>query len=320
MLIHGPQLQEFDLIRGKASWILLGKESEQAKNDCKEHGTPMLSLVAGKTVGVAKNIKPTIVRMPCRYDHRGVKRGMQGADWIDGLSKINDRLDRSTPTVVLMAVFWTPAWFPGPDGMNNWYGFLWRHKELLDEMAKKGAILVTGTGNEGYNHVRGVPGTYGKPGLGSLYVPELIVVGGLAVDQTEKETELWSIWGNHEDEAGVPHVYAPGRNMIALEGNKALWIPPSNGLLGCSGTSCSAAMTAGLAAYYIRLAQLGLIKADTTPAAIKDLIIKTSWSRRDVSGAPRKGIWNSVDVVSPAKEWTPNPASVRLLSARKFHA
>lgn len=105
MLIQGSPLQEFDLIRSKADWILLGEEHEQAKDDCKEHGTPMLSLVAGKTVGVAKNIKPIIVRMPCRLDHRGVKRGMQGADWIDGLSAINDQLDGSTPTVVLMAVF-----------------------------------------------------------------------------------------------------------------------------------------------------------------------------------------------------------------------
>lgn len=274
----------------------------------------MLSLVAGATVGVAKNINPIVVRMPCRAHPNGVKKAMQGSDWIDGLGMINDQLDGSSPTVILMASSWNLNFFPGPEGPEQWDGFVLRHKELLDSLASKGAILVTGTGNGHSARVDGVPGRYGKPGLGSAHVPSLLVVGGLYADG------VTGIWGDSEPESGVPHVYAPGKNMISLDGDKSFWKPElNNGLLSTSGTSCSAALTAGLAAYYIGLAQRGLVDSGTTPQAIKDLIVKSSWSRKDIFGLPRPGIWNGADVVSPAQEWTPNSARRRSLFGRRAY-
>jgi hypothetical protein len=277
----------------------------------------MLSLIAGATVGVAKNINPVVVRMPCRPHPTApsIKLGMQGSDWIDGLGMINDELDGSSPTVILMASSWALKFFPGPEGPDQWDGFVLRHKDLLDSLASKGAVLVTGAGNGQSPRVDGVPGRYGKPGLGSAHVPSLLVVGGLYADG------VTGIWGDSEPASGVPHVYAPGKNMISLDGDKSFWKPEtSNGLLSTSGTSCSAALTAGLAAYYIRLAQLGLIESGTSPQAIKDLIVKTSWSRKDIFDLPRPGIWNGADVVSPANEWTPNTLSGRALFGRKFYA
>jgi hypothetical protein len=307
-------VQEFDYIRGRARYIHVGEGGDAEDNDCKNHGTSMLSLVAGATVGVAKNINPIIVRMPCRPHAtiKGKKEIMQGADWIDGLSMINDELDGSSPTVVLLAVAWGLAQFPGPDSQAQMDGFTLRHKDLLDSLASKGAIVVTGSGNEQAPRVTGVPAIYGKPGLGSEHVPSLIVAGGILSDG------VTSIYGAHEEAAGVPHVYAPAYEVMAVP-EKQFW-DGKNGLLTTKGTSCSAALTAGLAAYYIRLAQLGLIESETSPQAIKDLILRTAWSRSDIGNLPRPGIWNGADVVLPAKEWSPNAVSGRALFARKFHS
>jgi len=274
----------------------------------------MLSLVAGATVGVAKNINPIVVRMPCRphATNPKTKEIMQGPDWIDGLGMINDELDGSSPTVILLAVSWNLAQFPGPDGQAQMDGFTVRHKTLLEALASKGAIVVTGSGNEQAPRVTGVPGIFGKPGLGSDHVPSLIVAGGVTADG------VTSIYGAHEEAAGVPHIYAPAYEVYSVP-EKQFW-DGKNGLLTTKGTSCSAALTAGLAAYYIRLSQLGLIDTETSPQAIKDLIVRTSWSRKDIGDYPRPGIWNGADVQSPAREWSPNTLGGRALFARRFRA
>ena len=311
-----PVLQEFDLVRGRSRYIHVGEGGDEKDNDCKTHGTSMLSLVAGKTVGVAKNINPIIVRMPCRPHPKNpnVKESMQGSDWIDALGLINDELDGSTPKVVLMASGWTTTQFPGPDGQDQYDGFVLRHKDMLDALAAKGAILVTGAGNAGAARVYVVPAIYGKPGLGSQHVPSLIVAGGVHSDGVS------GIKGDSEPAAGVPHVYAPGYEVYSVK-DKSLWNSDNNnGILSTSGTSCSAAFTAGLAAYYIRLAQLGQVDSATSSQAIKDLIVRTSWSRKDIFDHPRPGVWNSADVQGSATEWTPNTASRRALFGRKVYA
>lgn len=271
----------------------------------------MLSLVVGKTVGVSKNANPVIVRMPCR----GIGKGMRGWEWIDGLGKINDELAKKnseagsiTPSVVLMASYWTEKYFPGPNMQGDWNGFIWRHKHLLDSLAEKGAILVTGTGNEGSPTVNGVPANYGKPQsiVGPFNVPSLLVMGGVYSDGTS------GIKGSFEYDAGLPHAYAPGVNVIVADAQIL-------DLRSSQGTSCSAAITAGLAAYYIRLAQLNLINVETSPQAIRDFIIKTSWSRRDIYDLPRPGIWNSVDASVPGKEWTSNTKRAAVLFRREFY-
>jgi hypothetical protein len=143
--------------------------------------------------------------------------------------------------------------------------------------------------------------------VGPFHVPSLLVMGGVYSDGRP------GIKGNFELDAGLPHAYAPGMEVKAAD---AL----IGDLKTTSGTSCSAAITAGLAAYYIRLAQLNLISVETSPQAIKDYIIKTSWSRADFEGIPRPGVWNSVDASVPAKEWTPNTKRAAALFRREFYA
>ena len=304
-------------------WIQIGEGDEAAEDDCKKHGTSMLSLVVGETVGVAKNADPIVVRMPCRgpRDNPGA---MQGHEWIRGLGMINDDLAKKisetgsiAPSVVLMASYWTPDQFPGADGQlkeANMFGFSLRHKPLLDSLAEKGAILVTGSGNNNRKTVTGEPAIFGKKPeiVGEFEVPSLLVMGGIHSDG------LSIIYGNVEYDAGLPHAYAPGWAVRAAD---ATVVPDYVG--NTQGTSCSAAITAGLAAYYILLAQLNLIDVETSPQAIKDFIIKTSWSRGDFEGRPRPGIWNSANVVSPVKEWTPRTPNTKRAAAvfgREFYA
>ena len=76
----------------------------------------------------------------------------------------------------------------------------------------------------------------------------------------------------------------------------------------------AAAMTAGLAAYFLKLAQLGKLHhddgtaVDVTPQAIKDFIVSKAWSRY---GTPRPGIFNAID---PGQDYCPwNPSSTQPL-------
>jgi len=308
--------QEFAHIRDRVKWIQIGTGDQAAEDDCKSHGTSMLSLVVGETVGVSKNADPIVVRMPCR----GLGKAMQGHEWIDGLGMINDDLAKKTseaggiaPSVVLMSVYWTPKFFPGANSQADMDGFTLRYKPLLDSLAEKGAILITGSGNDGTASVTGVPARFGKTQdkAEGLRVPSLLVMGGIHSDGRS------GYKGNFDYDAGLPHAYAPGLDVKVADAT----IP--NYVGGAQGTSCSAAITAGLAAYYIRLAQLNLIDVETSPQAIKDFIVKTSWSRQDVDNRPRPGIWNSADVTLPAKEWTPRTPDTKRAAAvfrREFYA
>jgi hypothetical protein len=265
----------------------------------------MLGLVVGKTVGVAKNANPVVVRMPCR----GPAQGMQPPDWIVALGRIYDDLDADKPSVVLMASYWSKLFFPGPDGTDNMRGFEARHKDLLDALVSRNAVLVTGSGNVGTLTINGAPANFGKPG--DQNVPALLVIGGVYADGVS------GMVGNVDLDQGLPHAYAPAYNVMTADANP---VKDFGDLKGCSGTSCSAAITAGLAAYYLRLAKNGLIDSEATPLAIKEFIVKTAWSRGDIFDHPRPGIWNSVDVNAPASEWTPNTKRAAVLFRREFYA
>jgi hypothetical protein len=248
----------------------------------------MLSLVAGATVGVAKNIDPVIVRMPCR----GRFKAFQPPEWIDALSKIYEDLDAAKPSVVLMASSWTKEYFPHPDPNRfDWeamVGFEARQKALLD----------------------GSPAIFGK--AGGFNVPSLLVIGGVYADGS-------GLKGDTDLAAGLPHAYGPAVNVYVASAIPPDW-DTDELLRKTSGTSCASALTAGLAAYYLNLAKRDLIDSDTSPLAIKDFIIKTSWSRGDFDGSPRPGIWNSVDLNAPASEWSPNTKRAAVLFRREFYA
>lgn len=149
--------KEFNLIRNKARWIFVGPDrngnaptrSDSAKSDGTYHGTAMLSLVAGATLGVAKDISPIIVRLPGslweRNDTTRTYRFVSGftpEDWLTALGMVNDELQAShngqSRCVVLLAQY-----FPNDRATDAWIQRGW---QLLQELSQRGAILVTGQG------------------------------------------------------------------------------------------------------------------------------------------------------------------------------
>lgn len=77
------------------------------------------------------------------------------------------------------------------------------------------------------------------------------------------------------------------------------------------GTSDSAALTTGLAAYYLKLAQAGVYDFPQTPIGPKNWIISQAWERKP--GIP--GIWSGVILDDNACEWTPPAPAKRGLDA-----
>lgn len=163
----------------------------------KAHGTSMLSLVAGKTVGVAKNIDPILVRFPrSSVEHFG---GQTPEDWLRGISKIYDDLGKqvtlsiSTTAIVLMATYWPRSAFRqknnarddirGPDGnyIDESAGFEISAGQMLKELISRGALVVTGSGNIANTKVDGWPANFGKSSDAN-YAPSLIVAGAISSD------------------------------------------------------------------------------------------------------------------------------------------
>jgi len=116
------------------------------------HGTAMLSLVTGKTLGVSKKVSPIVVRIPtvAVVDENGLTKnlGFTRETWITALSKVLDDLGvnskQQASSVVLLAQH-SPREKLFADGANP-DGFIQRMRALLDEMNDRGAIVVTGAG------------------------------------------------------------------------------------------------------------------------------------------------------------------------------
>ena len=163
----------------------------------------MLSLVAGKTVGVAKNIDPVVARLP--------SDSYSEDDWLTGLGMINDDMGAQAQLqakfIVLLAAYYPPHAFPG----NN-QGWVNRCHVILEAMASKGAIVVTGSGNSDYGQqVDGWPANFGKR-TNPANIPSLIVAGALT---PEGGGPIYAT----DPLGGIPQVYAPGIRVRVAEGD-----------------------------------------------------------------------------------------------------
>lgn len=138
-----------------AGWIFVGPDKSgrlPLKDDTKNqrnvfHGTNMLSLLLGETLGVAKRASPIVVRLPgSRLDSNGnAVETFTPEDLLTALGKVNDQLparegdaDAPASCVVLLAHH-----YPSATIEERWALQVW---SLLEEMKKRGAILVTGQG------------------------------------------------------------------------------------------------------------------------------------------------------------------------------
>ncbi|KAK5173746.1 uncharacterized protein LTR77_002427 [Saxophila tyrrhenica] len=108
-------------------------------------------------------------------------------------------------------------------------------------------------------------------------------------------------------------VRVQGYNILVADGSPE----NENDYAGGGGTSDAAAYTAGLAAYFIRLAQKGqLKKADgspvpNTPLDIKNFVVNSAWSRRIAGDDTRPGIFNGIDIDAPRCPWVPSDSLLK---------
>ncbi|KAH7120544.1 hypothetical protein EDB81DRAFT_914184 [Dactylonectria macrodidyma] len=334
---------EFDLIRDRFDWVIKVPDWDgQSRQDdsytdldgnaiLSSHGTSMLSLVAGKSLGVAKNINAHIARLP-RKKRAGM--GFTPEDYLETLSEVNDRMSGDGATasgVLLLAQMYQRQFFLRLKGdgstapltidgatFDESFGFEWRLHTLLQQIMDKGTIVVTGAGNVQSATIDGWPQNFGK-NSGTLQLQDIIVVGAVTPGQPGDGGVL--VYGSTDQAAGLPHVYAPGYDMQVADGNRQLWnADKTEGIIRTGkGTSDASAMTAGLVANFLSLVRLGqLNNADgtavaNTPAGIRSYLLAKSWSRGQLPGADgtldRNGICNALDLSKPACSWNPNPPS-----------
>ncbi|EFW19513.1 conserved hypothetical protein [Coccidioides posadasii str. Silveira] len=275
---------------------------------CNPHGTGMLGMIAGANLGVAKKVKPWVVRVP-RKNKRG--GGFTPQHFLEGVARVNDMiLGDSKTTRAILSLSWSydsEKFIKGSDASTDDFE-TWRVRfhGILRTLIQKGVFVVTGSGNNYI--VNGWPALFGaepstlKPELQAnwLHVPELLVVGAVDVFTGER----W--WKSAIDvDKGLPHIYAPGKHVLGTQGNKGEWRRDFEGTYKVEvGTSVATAYAAGLAAYFLRLHQVGRLGPDAkgndpdmSPAGLKRYIINNGWSRyHEKYVGDIVGIWNGAAI------------------------
>lgn len=187
----------------------------------------MLSLVAGNTLGVAKKANVVIVRLPRRVADTG---GFTKEDFLDGLSRIEEDIvpspDQGVSSVVLLAHAYDRDAFlrRRPSGgqlkdennqpiyddvrQGSW---IFRVKLMLQNIASKGGLVVTGAGNVGGEPLRWPARYAGKREDEPL--DTILVVGAVSNDGQS------SIYPQVDPaQFGIPHVFAPGDSLRIADG------------------------------------------------------------------------------------------------------
>ncbi|KAK2763346.1 hypothetical protein FQN54_009982 [Arachnomyces sp. PD_36] len=308
--------REFDYIRDKTEFIFVRDDydGKQTKDDsgaplggkcvgkCKPHGTTMLSLVAGKRLGIAKKVKPYLVRMP-RMKKSG--RGAGPEYWLRGVSIVGDQFTDNSETVraiINLSFHYSLEKFQGgqPGATEEAYDVWTRRLNAhITSLIQKGVFVVTGSGN---GEFRGYPALFGGMGL-QLQIPEILVVGAVRANGN-----AW-IQSYMNPGLQIPHISAPGERVVAAQGDKAKWEKsrflnkPEGTYKISDGTSDASAYAAGLAAYFVKLHQLGRLPKDAggndpdmSPAGLKQYILNNGWPRVSPQGQGPLGIWNGATI------------------------
>lgn len=206
-------------------------QSDTAGSDkSKAHGTAMLSLVAGKTLGVAKSITPHIVRLPRKVSTGGY---WSPEDFLETMADAANAMEAGSESeakgIVLIAMYYPRSRFfrirgenshsdPDMDSLtfDESLGFAQTLSKIIDNMAGKGYLVVTPAGNAGSPKIDGWPANFGYS-KDEFYKKGLVVVGAVSPNSTG------TVYGNVDKDKGLPHLYAPGDGTTVAEGNVALW-------------------------------------------------------------------------------------------------
>lgn len=192
----------------------------------------MLAVMAGKTLGVAKSIKPHLARLPRKYPFGG---GFSTEDYIETIGEIDNRItaapDGKLTAVLLLAHFYPRTVFyrkqPGTGDrelingqpIDDSFGWELRLHTILRSLMDKGVLVVTGSGNLPLPGIDAWPANFGKNN-DILRLPELLVVGSVRPSGPKDDRNR----GHSSDlEKGLPHVYAPGFDVMSANGNTFEW-------------------------------------------------------------------------------------------------
>ncbi|KAK1852424.1 hypothetical protein CCHR01_04970 [Colletotrichum chrysophilum] len=297
-----------DKIASKTEFIFVGKDfdGQQHRDDsyipeggrcppvglCKPHGTSMLSIIAGAKIGIAKKAKPIMVHVPRRRKEGG---GAKPRDWIDAMSAVaNAFSDKSATTRAILCMAqghrfedFKMDWESRnkEEGQDKekllseaWILFRKSMHEILTDLVAKGVFIVTGAGTDG---------------VSCWSWERLILV---------MEVHILVANGNRNEWPETSRV--EGANAEKRQnGNKKSHYKFSQG------TSDATAYTAGLAAYFLKLHQLGRLgpdkkgnQPDMSPAGLKRYIINNGWVRQNKDNNGVLGIWNGATIESLERE------------------
>lgn len=259
-------MQEFtegDNIAAKTEFLFVGNDydGKQHRDDsgaklggacdpekCNPHGTSMLSVLAGANLGIAKKVKPIVVRAPRRHEDGS---GASPEDWLETLVVIHNLFpNESEMTLAIVSMSWTysllkykRSWMEmNPQSTDQEVAesfelFKTRLRAILRNLIRKGLFVVTGSGNTGAVsskltkksivacdssnaltwQMQSYPALFAdEREPAELRIPELLVVG--ATDMYDGK-----IWGRsgRKLEAKLPHIYAPGASMLVANGDMA---------------------------------------------------------------------------------------------------
>ncbi|CAI0652112.1 unnamed protein product, partial [Colletotrichum noveboracense] len=303
---------------------------------CKPHGTSMLSIIAGANIGIAKKVKAIMVRVPRRREAGG---GAEPKDWIKAMSAVADAFsDKSTTTRAILCMAqghkfddFRMDWESQnkKEGQDNekllseaWISFRETMHGILAGIIEKGVFIATGAGNDGVIHA--LPAAFTSELIKDfdLSIPELLVVGAAYPGEGSRYRRSGQP-PNMVD--ALPHIYAPGADLLVANGNRNEW-PETSQAEGINaekrqngekkshykfsqGTSDATAYTAGLAAYFLKLHQLGRLgpdkkgnQPDMSPAGLKRYIINNGWVRQNEKNNGVLGIWNGATIESLERE------------------
>ncbi|APA10045.1 hypothetical protein sscle_05g048150 [Sclerotinia sclerotiorum 1980 UF-70] len=272
---------QFDKFRSQITDMSPGEPPEPSDEDedPMAHGTYVLSLIASKRFRVSKNISPVLIGLDnVDAQHTEVSQetflialnvAVQHYRLLGGSAEAGMAIVNLSLNFRETQV--TDAWI---DDVRN----------LLREFVNLGVLPVVSSGNEGLDSVRKYPVMFAASDI-----PEMLVVG--AVDLDGSKTEYSNI-----DTFVSVHVFG------------ATFCP--NGLGGTQyqyGTSFSAPLVSGLAAYFLGLSSLReKFEAESKPAlkvaALKAYIVKLAWSRdKSAIETIYNGVeWSEVDLTCPA--------------------
>jgi len=232
---------------------------------CERHGTAVASLIAGKTLGIARNVDLIDVDItPCDgkdFTSFPASHILIALDWI---AQTQDYLPAEVPTLVNLSLgvpagddtqFQVPAAMPADPGLFGLAAFEAKMDAFLDRYPE--ITIVAAAGNEGANACHYFPARMAR----------VVTVGGSTVSD--------SLWGNSNFGPCVD-TFALAEDVAAADAGRGV-----DGLSRINGTSFSTAIVTGVIAH--RLA------AGQDIADIRGDILRIPTTERDIQAQLARG-------------------------------